>query len=100
MIDLDFTFTAELWEWQGKGSWVFVTLPADLSADIKHFTRHLPRGFGSVRVAVSVGATTWKTSVFPHKEQGGYILPIKKAVRTAEALTIGDTVDFAISVEI
>ena len=100
MIDLDFTFTAELWEWTGKGSWVFVTLPEELSADIKHFTRHMTRGFRSVRVDVTVGETNWKTSLFPDSKRGAYLLPIKKAVRAAENISIGDAAEFAISVAI
>jgi len=42
-----------------------------------------------VRVEVTVGATTWRTSVFPDKR--GYALPVKKAVRRAESLDIGDS---------
>ncbi|GGX73639.1 hypothetical protein GCM10011309_24650 [Litorimonas cladophorae] len=98
MIDLDFEFTAALWEW--KGSWVFVTLPVEMSADIKHFTRHSARGFRSVRVKFRIGDTEWNTSLFPDKESGAYFLPIKKAIRKAEDLEIGDSVDVAISVAI
>ncbi len=98
MIDLDFEFTAALWEW--KGSWVFVTLPVEMSADIKHFTRHTARGFRSVRVNVTLGETKWSTSLFPDKESGAYFLPIKKAIRKAETLDIGDSINVAISVAI
>ena len=45
-------------------------------------------GFGSVRVEARIGATTWRTSVFPDKR--GYVLPVKKAVRRAESLEVGD----------
>jgi len=100
MIDLDFTFSAELWDWKGKGSWVFVTLPVEMSEDIKHFTRHTARGFRSVKVNVKCGDTTWSTSLFPSKEQGAYIMPIKKAIRAAEDLTIGKSAEFEISVGI
>lgn len=41
------------------------------------------RGFGSVKVEVRVGASRWSTSVFPQK-QGGWFLPVKKAVCRAE----------------
>jgi hypothetical protein len=98
MIDLDFEFTAALWEW--KGSWVFATLPVEMSADIKHFTRHSARGFRSVRVKVRIGDTDWDSSLFPDKESGAYFLPIKIAIRKAEGLEIGDSVDVAINVAI
>jgi len=103
VIDLDFTFTAELWEWHTSGekrggSWHFVTLPQDISKDIKAFTRHRKTGFGSVRVKVKCGETEWLTSVFPSKERDSYILPIKKKVRTAEGLIAGNTAKIQINV--
>jgi len=98
MIDLDFEFTAELWEWSGKGTWHFVTLPKDMSDDIKTFTKHLARGFRSVRVKVKIGESEWLTSLFPSKEAGAYILPIKMSVRKSESLGKGDMADIKISV--
>lgn len=47
------------------------------------------RGFGSVKVNVSLGDSRWSTSVFPQKE-GGWFLPIKKAIQRAEGLEEGD----------
>ena len=38
------------------------------------------RGFGSVRVEVTLEGVTWRTSVFPSKETGGYFLPVKMEV--------------------
>jgi hypothetical protein len=49
------------------------------------------RGFGSVRVQVTVGASRWSTSVFPQKS-GGWFLPVKKAICRAEGLASGDQV--------
>jgi hypothetical protein len=45
-----------------------------------------------VRVTVTVGGSTWQTSVFPTKT-GTYVLPVKKPVRTAENLTEGIPVE-------
>ena len=45
-----------------------------------------------MRVEATVGATTWRTSVFPDSHRGSYVLPIKKAVRHAEDLDDGDQV--------
>ena len=49
------------------------------------------RGFGSVKVNVSVGGSRWSTSVFPQKE-GGWFLPVKKAICRAEGLKAGEEV--------
>lgn len=90
------TFIAELWVWDARRSdtWTFVTIPSDISELIEDEieARGPRRGFGSVRVEVTVGATTWRTSVFPDKASGCFVLPIKKAVRTANDLEAGDSV--------
>jgi len=85
-----FTFQAELWVWAANGSWHFVTVPPDPSDEIDACSEGLRGGFGSVRVRVTIGSSTWETSVFPHTASGGYILPVKKPVRKAEDLQEGD----------
>ncbi len=86
-----FRFEAALWLWQGDSAWHFITVPADVSDEIEGRTAvGERRGFGSVRVKVTIGATTWSTSVFPDKKAAAYVLPIKKDVRTREGLAAGD----------
>ncbi|MGW6201289.1 DUF1905 domain-containing protein [Kribbella sp. NPDC055110] len=87
-----YRFTAPLWQYPGEGSWYFVTVPEDVSDEITDLTEGRRKGFGSVRVTVTVGASTWQTSVFPTKT-GTYVLPVKKPVRTAENLTEGTPVE-------
>jgi hypothetical protein len=82
-------FEAELWSSESTESWVFVTLPPELSEDIRAITGE-PRGFGSVRVEVTIGVTTWRTSVFPDSKSGCFVLPVKKAVRKAEDVEVGE----------
>ncbi|UIJ44769.1 DUF1905 domain-containing protein [Sphingomonas cannabina] len=50
------------------------------------------RGFGSVKVNAAIGDSSWSTSVFPPKE-GGWFLPVKKAICRAEGLAAGDEVE-------
>lgn len=87
-----FEFAAPLWRYPGADGWHFVSLPAGISADITDITSGIRRGFGSVRVAVTVGSTSWRTSLFPDSKTGAYWLPVKKAVRVAEGLEVGDQV--------
>ena len=82
-------FTAELWRYTGQAGWYFVTLPPAVADDIDEITGEARRGFGSVRVEVTVGATTWSTSVFPDSTSESFVLPVKKAVRLAEGLDDG-----------
>jgi hypothetical protein len=48
--------------------------------------------WGSIKVEATVGHTTWHTSIFPDDE-GSYVLPVKKEIRTAEEVDEGDLVE-------
>jgi hypothetical protein len=95
-------FDAQLWVWDARrdDTWTFVTLPVDASDEIRdRVTATGPRrGFGSVRVRATIGRTTWTTSVFPDAASGAYVLPVKRAVRTAEALGEGDVASVTVEV--
>jgi hypothetical protein len=81
-------FDAELWLHEGQAAWYFLTVPEDVSDEVE--ARAVARrGFGSVRVRVTVGATRWSTSVFPDRTRGAYVLPVKRAVRQSEDLSEG-----------
>lgn len=90
---MEHEFEAELWLWQARqaDSWTFVSLPTDVADDILDVAGPVARGFGSLRVEVTLGGTVWRTSIFPDKTRGTYVLPIKKAVRTAEGVGAGGT---------
>lgn len=83
-------FRARVWEHSpgDPGSWHFLTLPAELSEDIA-LEAGPRKGFGSIRVEVSIGSTTWRTSVFPDAATGSFVLPVKKQVRQSESLRAG-----------
>jgi hypothetical protein len=90
------TVTAPLWLWSGgQGSWHFLTVPEEQSAEIRAQAFSGPRGFGSVRVEATVNAVSWRTSVFPQKS-GGYILPVKADVRRKAGIAAGDEVTLSL----
>ena len=88
------TVTSLLWIWKGSdaaGRWYFITVPEEQSDEIKAHALGSPRGFGSVKVEASIGDVTWRTSLFP-LNGGGYILPVKKEVRSRADIGAGDEV--------
>lgn len=90
MAGIRYEFSAELWRWAARTeNWVFVRLPDDVSADIADVPR--PRaGFGAVKVEATIGGSRWRTSIFPESADGPYVLPVRKAVRDAEGIDVGD----------
>ena len=90
------TVTAPLWLWSGEnGSWHFITVPEELSDEIRAHCLAEMRGFKSARVEVTINHVTWRTSVFPMKS-GGYFLPVKAVVRRKAGIAAGDEVTVSI----
>ena len=82
--------TAELWLWSG-GSWHFITIPEGDAVEIREHSLLARGGFGSVKVEAAINGVRWRTSVFPQKS-GGYLLPVKKEVRSRAGIAAGDEV--------
>jgi hypothetical protein len=93
-----FRFSAELWRHEGTASWHILTLPPEVADELggRADAGGLRQGFGSVKVKVTIGSSTWSTSVFPDAKRGTFVLPVKKPVRQAEGIEAGDRVKVAL----
>ena len=89
-----FRFSDELWYWRGPAPWHFVTVPSDAAEAIAELAPIVSYGWGMIPAAVRIGSSEWTTSLWP--KDGGYILPIKTWVRTAEGLELGEPVDVSL----
>jgi hypothetical protein len=107
LVTETFQHTAPLWLWttdKAPASWHFITIDGDVGDAIKatSIMRRLEgnraRGFGSMKVTATIGGTTWSTSIFPAKDVGGWMLPVKAAVRKAEGIAVGDVVEVTLLV--
>lgn len=100
MIKNQFKMKAEVWLYPGENaSWHFVTLPKKQAQEIRKNFAMNARGWGSLPVSVTIGKTTWKTSLFPEKKQESYLLPLKASVRSAEGIHKGDTISFTLTLD-
>jgi hypothetical protein len=97
-VTSSYSFRAELWQYPGEAGWHFLTLPADVADDLREQAAAFRKGFGSVKVTAEISGHAWQTSVFPDSKSGSYVLPVKKAVRTAARIGDGDEV--AVQLEI
>jgi hypothetical protein len=99
MLNESFTFKAKIWEWTGKGAWHFVSVPQDVSTDISNLFAHAKRGWGSLPVLVTLGSSSWNTSIFPDKKTGTYLLPIKSNIRKQAQIKAGDVVEITLEIK-
>lgn len=90
MDDFEVDFKAKVWIYEAPAPWYMITVPVEVSSQIKKLFGHLHRGWGSIPVTVQIGESNWKTSIFWEKK-GTYLLPIKKAIRIKQNITNGST---------
>ncbi|AEE47851.1 DUF1905 domain-containing protein [Cellulomonas fimi] len=95
---MELRFSGEVWWWKGPAPFHFVTVPDAEAAELRAASSLVSYGWGVIPVAVQVGRTRWTTSLFP--KQGGYLVPLKDAVRAAEGIELGDTVALRLTVDV
>ena len=83
-------FSGEVIKWRGPAPFLFVSVPTDLSAEIKTISSMVTYGWGVIPAIVTIGTTEYKTSLFPRGEN--YLVPVKIAVQRAEGVQLGDLV--------
>lgn len=90
--------SSKVWMWPGDAAWHFANVDTKQSAAITAKHGKAKRGFGSVPVEATLGKSTWKTSIFPDRRSGTYLLPLKRSVRMHENIEAGDTVSFTLRI--
>ena len=95
---MDLQFSGEMWFWRGPPPWHFVSVPEQDCGALEAASAVVSYGWGMIPVAARIGATGWKTSLWP--KDGGYIVPVKTWVRKAEGLEIGDVVAVHLAVDV
>ena len=87
---MEYTFSARVIEWRGPSPYYYVPVPAEESADIREVAAMASYGWGVIPVEARIGEVGFQTSLFP--KDGGYLLPLKDAVRKPAGLAVGDEV--------
>jgi hypothetical protein len=94
MVEL--AFDGEVVEWRGPSPYYFVPVPEQESADIREVATTASYGWGVIPVEARIGDVVFSTSLFP--KDGGYLLPLKSAVRAPQCLAAGDEVSVEMTV--
>jgi len=85
-----------MFEWRGPAPFFWVALPDEACDYVRDQALEASYGWGAIPVRVRIGSTEWETSLLPR--DGGYVLPVKKAVRAQEQVVGGDAITIAMSV--
>lgn len=98
---------AKIWVYPGMahsagsgpgGGWHFVSVPKKQSKIIKQLFGELAGGWGSLPVKVTIRDISWKTSIFPDKKSGTYLLPLKAQVRKIAGIKNGQILPLTLEI--
>jgi hypothetical protein len=95
-VELEFSGT--LWFWRGPSPFHFVSVPEAESAQIQAAAALVTYGWGMIPVTAQIGSTVWTTSLFA--KDGGYVVPVKAAVRRAEQVEVDEMVTLRLTLAI
>jgi Domain of unknown function (DUF1905) len=95
---MELEFSGEIWHWRGPSPYHFVTVPDEDAAHLEAMASSVTYGWGMIPVSAQVGDTPFTTSLYP--KDGGYVVPLKDAVRRAEGLELGDSVTIRLHVDL
>ncbi|MFD8738414.1 DUF1905 domain-containing protein [Streptomyces sp. NPDC059618] len=95
---MEFDFSGPVIEWRGPAPYHFVRLPDEESAEIREVAAMATYGWGVIPVEARIGEAVFRTSLFPR--DGGYLLPLKAAVRKQTGLSAGDDVTVRMTVRL
>ncbi len=89
---------SEVCLYPGMAGWHFAYVSEKQSGEIKKKFGKLVKGWGSIPVTATFGKTSWKTSIFPDKKSGTYLLPLKAQIRKKEGITAGEVIAFSLEI--
>lgn len=95
---MELAFTGQVIEWRGPAPYYFVRVPDGESADIQEVAAMATYGWGVIPVEARIGEVVFETSLFP--KDGGYLLPLRNAVRKPAGIGSGDDVAVEMTVRV
>jgi hypothetical protein len=97
-MKIQFNFSATVWKYQGNAGWYFVSLPKELSKEIRDFLKNEEEGWGRLKATARIGNTEWQTAIWFDTKADTYLLPLKAEARKKEKIEEGQMISVVIYV--
>jgi hypothetical protein len=95
---VELVFVGRVFVWRGPAPYFFVPVPEEETEAIREVRAMATYGWGVIPVEARVGGVRFETSLFP--KDGGYLLPLKDAVRKPQGISAGDEVTVEMTVRL
>ncbi|XLS29621.1 DUF1905 domain-containing protein [Flavobacteriaceae bacterium M23B6Z8] len=95
---IKYDFSGKIWKHNANGGWFFVSLPKDISKEIREHLKWQEEGWGRMKASAHLDGIQWETAIWFDKRLDTYLLPIKADIRKKAVLNLDDKVSVSISI--
>ena len=99
MENIEYEFTAKTYQYSSSEDmcgWTFVSLPKELSIEVRENFKWMEEGWGRMKVTATLGKSKWQTAIWFDTKQDTYLLPLKAKIRKQENVVLGEDVKISI----
>ena len=81
-MKISYSFTGKIWQHEApKGGWYFISLPVNMSQEIRENFRNQEEGWGRLKATAEIAGVKWETAIWYDTKKTTYLLPIKSDIR-------------------
>jgi hypothetical protein len=93
---IKYQFSAKIWQHSVQGGWYFVSLPVELSNEIRENLKWREEGWGRLKAIAKIGNSEWNTAIWFDTRHSSYLLPIKTKIRRKEKIELDQIIELSI----
>ena len=97
-LKIKYSFSAKLWKDKGQGGWYFISVPKDLSKEIRENLQWQEEGWGRMKAQAIINETEWSTAIWFDTKMQTYLLPVKSEIRKKAGLTVDEVITVSLSI--
>ncbi|MCX2681319.1 DUF1905 domain-containing protein [Galbibacter sp. EGI 63066] len=95
---VSYSFKAKVWKHDSPAAWYFVSVPKNISIEIRELFQKFEEGWGRLKCQAQIGNTLWETAIWYDTKHQAYILPLKAKIRRKEQIEIDQIIAITIRI--
>ncbi len=84
---INYQFKATVWQYEVPNGWFFVSLPEEISQEIRTNLKWQEEGWGRLKSIAKINDLQWSTAIWFDSKLNTYLLPLKAEIRKKNQLT-------------
>ncbi|WP_420573072.1 DUF1905 domain-containing protein [Kordia sp.] len=95
---IKYEFSGKLWKDESSGGWVFISIPKNISKEIRENLKWQEEGWGRMKASATIKEIKWDTAIWFDTKMNTYLLPVKSEIRKKASLNLNDEIIVNISI--